>query len=409
MKIDYKRIIKNSFYLLVVQGMNYLIPLFVMFYLLKKIGQEGYGEYAFLYSIIIYCQVIMDYGFLLTGSRDIVRSSGRKNRISEIFFDIYISKILLSITLGVFYFTTISLINVNLYLYTYVFIFALCNSFSPIWYFHGKENFRFIAISNTAGKIAWCLLIFFLVDSYSDLDFIFLSGIFTSFLTCSFSFIYIFKRKEIIKVKLSKKRIIYQLKKGRHIFSTTALSSVLSNGCVFWLGLNFDKEVVGRYAIVESLTKAVSSLLQPITKAVYPISAEKFKTSRAVALSFTQQVGKKILFIAFIASIFLILFSQNIIYFITQQETSFILIVILSTWMFFGVLNNIFGIQILTAMGKSSIYNKKFLISSIIFVATLIPFSYTYQAIGSATALLISEITLSMLLYFSIRKIDFSY
>ena len=58
----------DTLYLMMLQGINQLLPIFVMPYLMIKLGATGYGYVGFALSVIQYLIIIVDFGFNLTNS-----------------------------------------------------------------------------------------------------------------------------------------------------------------------------------------------------------------------------------------------------------------------------------------------------------------------------------------------------
>lgn len=64
---------KESCYqiLLHFQGLNIILPLLTMPYLFRVLGVEKFGLIAFSYALITFFNVIVDYGFTLSGTREV--------------------------------------------------------------------------------------------------------------------------------------------------------------------------------------------------------------------------------------------------------------------------------------------------------------------------------------------------
>ncbi|MFA0423118.1 oligosaccharide flippase family protein, partial [Vibrio sp. 10N.222.54.A1] len=57
--------LKNIFMLFISQGVNYLVPLILVPYLVRTLGAESYGEFNLALSIILYGCLFIDFGFNL--------------------------------------------------------------------------------------------------------------------------------------------------------------------------------------------------------------------------------------------------------------------------------------------------------------------------------------------------------
>jgi PST family polysaccharide transporter len=92
-----KRFLKNFFSLAILQGLNYILPLLTLPYLIRVLGAEKFGLLAFATAIIGYFIVLTDYGFNFTATREVSLNIENNEKLNEIFSSVMIIKFMLFI------------------------------------------------------------------------------------------------------------------------------------------------------------------------------------------------------------------------------------------------------------------------------------------------------------------------
>lgn len=76
-KLAESKVVKNGFWLLVLQGFNTIIPMLTIPYITRLLSKGSYGEFSLALNWIGYFQVVVEYGFGLTGARKVAVSKDR--------------------------------------------------------------------------------------------------------------------------------------------------------------------------------------------------------------------------------------------------------------------------------------------------------------------------------------------
>ncbi len=90
-----KKISANFMYLSILQGMNLILPLITFPYLVRVLGIENFGLLMFAQAVILYFTMIADYGFNLSGIREVSSNKNNKNKLIKIFSSIMLARFIL--------------------------------------------------------------------------------------------------------------------------------------------------------------------------------------------------------------------------------------------------------------------------------------------------------------------------
>ena len=413
-KYSVKREVKDVFYLLVLQGLNYIAPLLVLPYLMKVLGAEKFGYIGFSLSVTQYLMLIVDFGFNLSATKRIALAKGNQVELNNIFTSTLYAKIGLLI---LSFFVLLILAQVpkfEVYRETMfvMFVMVIANTFSFVWLFQGMGKIRVVSIINMISKLSVLPLTFVFVKSSSDYlmaafiqSFVFVVG---ALLTTIF-----IKYKKIASVmKYSKTKVLIELKEGYPIFLSSAASSIYTASFVIVLGFFATPAEVGQYSAVDRIMRAICYLaLIPVLQAFYP------KISRLTIENINQakQLVRKIMFFIlgsmFLVFIVLFFLSPFAIQFLGKdyQQTGWLFKIMSFVPIFVGTGGVIAQLGIL-AIGDTSDkknFQRVYFIAgavAIVSVLILVPFFF---AQGAAISLLLTEIVVCLLMFWYGRKVIF--
>lgn len=329
-----KRFLGNFLSLATLQGLNYILPLLTLPYLVRVLGADKFGTLALATAIVGYFIVITDYGFNYTATREVSLYRENPEKLNEIFSSVMIIKsILLLISLLVLVLLTIFFDRFSsdplLYFLTFGIVFG--QVLFPIWFFQGVEKMKYITIINIVSKVCFTLAIFILVKHSSDYHLVPLLTSLGAIFAGIYS-LYLIYKKFNIRFSFQKISTIKSyLKGGSHLFFTSALSNLLTSSGVIVLSFVASTSIVGYYSAIEKLFRAVVGLFSPITQALYPISCNKVnqkETAKKYIQKLILVIGGLALFVG-ISVAFLSREIINLVYGLGFQSYSYVLAIMM--------------------------------------------------------------------------------
>jgi len=404
-----KRIIKNFFSLSLLEGINYLIPLLTLPYLVRILGPAKYGLIYFAQAFATFFVIAVDYGFYLSGPRKISINRDNLQETERIFNRIMGTKLLLMIFYSIIYFTfvfTVKKFSENRLVFFISYGAVLGDYFFPAWFFQGMEKMGIITILYFLAKIFFLITVFTFIRSPADYIYVPLF-LHLGVIIAGMVSLYIIYTQYKIKISVPALREIKQeIIEGFHYFFVTISTNSIMNMGPFILGLFTNEVYVGYYTAAEKLIRAVQRLLWAASQSVYPHINRLFFKSTEAGLNFVRKF--MVIFNGgfLVISVLLFLLAELIINFMLgkQYSQSLVVLKILSLLPFLISLNNIIGIQTMISFNMIKTYAKIMLTAGVLNLLLALLMANGYKHIGIALVAVMTELFIIIIGFFCLRK-----
>ena len=400
---DKRRLIENFSALTFMQLLNYILPFITLPYLARVLTIEGYGVYIFSLSFIQYFIIIVNFGFDLSGTREISINRNNSKKLSEIFSSILIIKfilMLISFIILILLILFVPTIKEYWYVHLLMFLMVFGNMLLSIFIYQGLEKMKFITILNASIKIFFTLSIFIFVKDQNDLALVALLNSIGYIIVGIISLIII---TSVINIKLkipSKESIVSQLKNSAQFFWSRIAVSMYTTSNTFVIGLILGPVAAGFFGTADKLFRGVVSLYQPLNSVLYPYIAH----SKNISLY------KKLFKISTISNIFIVLlvflfsdFIINLIFGEGYGESA----VLLKMFMFAAIYmmpSILMGYPLLGALGYTKEVNNSVIFASILHVLLLIAFIPILSVKLVACLVIITELIVFIYRFYFVKK-----
>src|SRR4030042_1303596 len=270
---DSKRIFRNFLSLSTLEGINYILPLITLPYLVRVLGPTKFGVVAFAQAFITYFVILADYGFYLYTPRIIAIERDNKDRVSKIFSTIMSIKLIFIIFCVGIVFLLVNLIGKlrpesTIFMYTCNML--LGDFLFPTWFFQGMERMQFITILYFIAKLFFLISIFTIIKSQADYIYVPLLNSAGLWLAGAIS-LFVIKQKFRISFRIPLRRdILYHLRESWYFFLSTLSTSLYTNSGIVILGIITNSTFVGYYSAAEKLIRAVQRILWAASQSLYP-------------------------------------------------------------------------------------------------------------------------------------------
>lgn len=405
-----KQLIKNIVSLFGVQGMNYLIPLISLPYLVSKLGPESYGVLGFSVAFVQYFCLLTDYGFNLSATREISINREDKAKVSHIYWSVMACKVVLLIV-------GIVILQVSCFASSYLSLqekvlwsaygITLGNALFPQWLFQGKENMAIISIANVSARLLSVPLIFAFVTSHNDAWIAALITSITSIFGGCISIWLLYKERYVHFCSVSVHDVISQLKDGWHIFLSTAAISLYTTSIAVVLGFVCGSTSVGHFVAADKLRLAVQGLITPISQAVYPKFSAIMSKDKNQGFILLRKLIKYYAVGGLFLSLSLLGCSKFLVEMVYGDKftASVSVLMLLSMCPFLVAMGNVLGIQTLLALGYKKQFSNILTASGVVNVVVIFPLTYFFAENGAAIAILFTETVVVLLMSASVLKL----
>ena len=398
----------NFVSLVMLQGINFLLPLIAMPYLVRILGVERYGFTMFGYALIQYFIMFTDFGFNLSGTKYISQNRDNPDKINTYLNSAMMGRMLLcsmSFLVLLILICCFDRFKTDSIFYLSYFGMVIGNAMFPVWFFQGMERMKYMTIFYLAAKVLTFFPFFIFIKKAEDYFYvpIFYSAGYIFAGCISLYFVYI--QMNMKWFLPSVKQIKFALTDSSTYFLSRLSTSLFTTNNLFVLGLVYGNTVtgntiVGFYSAAEKLYQAYTQLLGPFTGVLFPHIAK----TRDVR--FFKNALTKVFFTNLIVLTGVILCGELILYLVYDRVDPETLSVfrILLTACYVTYPSMLLGYPFLAAMGHPTYTNSTTIITSFVHITGLFILFFTKQ-LNLYTVAIMVVVSESFLLFLRARGV----
>lgn len=267
------KLLSNTIYLYILTVVKMIFPLVTLPYLTRILSVETYGSVAYVKSYMSYVQLVLDFGFLLSATKNIAVAKGKDDtRIEYIVGDTLAEKVILLFAAAVvtlFASISIPILYAN---QTFLWLYFLAIAITiliPDFLYRGIERMECVTIPYTAAKIIAIILTLILIKDDSDLLLIPVFEIVSNAVAVLISFLLL--KKLDIRIRFSNIKIwLRDLKESAVYFISNFATTVFGALTTIIVGILLDETDVAYWSVCMQIVSAAKSLYAPISNSIYP-------------------------------------------------------------------------------------------------------------------------------------------
>ena len=397
-----KRLLSNFFSLSILQGANYVLPLITLPYLVRVLGPEKYGLIAFAQAFIQYFNILTDYGFNLSATREISIYRDDLQKVSEIFSSVMVIKfglLVLSFAIMTILVFSFGKFRQDWPIYYLTFGMVVGQVLFPVWFFQGMERMKYITFLNITAKLIFTFAIFVFIRQASDYIYVPLLNLFGYLVAGALALRIVFRGFKVGFKVPSYSSLIHQLKEGWYIFISQVAISGYNSSRLFAVGLFTDNTITGYYAIAEKLMNVVITFpLASLLQSLYPRLSKIYSENKERAIRLMNKF-QSITTIAYLSGLPVLYFLAPWVIKIISDEPypETILSFRLLLLAVFFISANAFRVHFLLISGKDDVYLKIHTIMGIGGLILIFLMTYFFSFVGTCISIIIIELIVLIL------------
>jgi PST family polysaccharide transporter len=283
-----RRLRENIASLAALQLLSYAAPLLTVPYLVRVLGPAQFGLLSFAQGIVLYFDLITDYGFNFSSTRAIAAQRHMREAVSHIFWSTIYAKLILMFGSGLVLTSLVALtpkLRETPHLYAASFLYVIGTAFFPAWLFQGLEEIKIAAFALGAARLLTVPAL--LVCVRHEKDYVTAAAIQASVQIIATILVapVLWRRTTIAWHQPSLAEIAHTFRQGWPLFISGSALHLCTSSTTVMLGFVAGTAEVGYFSAADKLIKAAISLLSPVSQALYPhITAMKVESASSALL-----------------------------------------------------------------------------------------------------------------------------
>ncbi|MEX2511822.1 MAG: oligosaccharide flippase family protein [Cyclobacteriaceae bacterium] len=388
--------IQNFIFLFLIQSSNILITLIAMPVLIQSVGVEQFGLVNLSFSVILLFNVLVSFGYNLSGPREIALSQQENSMMGQKLSLILTSKLVLaaiSLTLILFFGVGFGFFKEYRILLFWSMVLLFSEATSTTWFFQGRESMQVVSMTNVFSKLLYLFLLVWLIQqpfqSYLANFFLGITGLISNLLLL----VYIHGGLSI-RLKLPGwVRIWQSWKDNLMLFFSGLASHIAVNGGLIILSFFASAQILGLYSMAEKIAMVLRIVPTLITQAAYPTASKLFVQDQKHFHFFLKKVQWTSLIFGLGISMLVFILAPQIIQLVSgnKLETSIRFLRVLAFLPFLASFNISNMLIILVTDQKKILFNSTWSFCLYMLGASILLTHY-FGGLGLAFSLLTTEI-----------------
>lgn len=398
------RIFKNTFMLIVFNIAKIVFPFITLPYLTRVFSTNTYGTVAYVKTVMSYMQIIVDFGFVLSATKDIVKIKNDKEKLEYVIGNTMVARFIMGL-IGFVILLLLCLLlpilrsNILYTLLSYIVVFV--SIFLMDFLFRGLEIMHVITIRFVVMKVISTILTFILVKNDSDLLLMPILDILSSFIAI---ILVLYKVKKLnLKIRFSGlKNALSSIKDSFVYFLSNVASTSFNALSTIIIGIQISSTEVAYWSVCMQVIGSIQSCYSPISDGIYPemIKSKDYGLIKKIVKLLLPLISLGCIMCYFLSGVVLNILGGS------EYLVAVPIFRILIPSLFFGFLSVIYGWPALGAIGKTKETTMSTVTSIVVHILLLVILILTdsFTLVNIAIVRTLTEIVLFSIRYYYCKK-----
>jgi O-antigen/teichoic acid export membrane protein len=388
--------VQNFLFLSVVQASNIIISLITIPIVVSAVDIEQFGLISLSLSIIAILNVGVNYGFHLSGPREVALIADDPYKLSALYSRNLFSRITIAafftLSLFIIIYTTNAFERYAVIL-AYSTIMLFSEALFPSWFAQGMQRMSIISIGNLISKLLYLFFLIEFVNQPNDSKWVnFFNG--TTALSINIILILIILVKWKIKIQSSAvTKFWVSIRSNFILFLSAFISHISISSGVIILSFFASNKEIGLYSLAERIMFVLRMFPVLIIQSIYPNASKFYKDDVNHFYQFLRKIYLRTIAITLLISFGAFLMAPWIINLLSGEyrDGSIYILRILAFIPFLSSLNVANMLIILVSSSNKLLFKGTWIVAGFLLISGSI-LSFMYGGPGLAYALLLTEL-----------------
>ncbi len=382
--------------LFAIQGLQYLIPLLTIPFLMRVLGLDRWGQVALLITFGQLVLILLDYGLHLSATQAAARRAGDSRALAALFGAVTVAKLIVAaagLPLILLAAGLIEHVGDDPQLLAWALAAVLIQAHDPLWYFLATNQTNRIAVLTVTARMVAVIIMLITIRTPDD-AWIYFASQMAAWLAVVCAGIWYARRQTGFAWRHLWGGTAV-LREGCRIFQLYAGSSSFDYLVPLALGAVTDPTSVGLFVGAEKLARAAASLLTPFRNALFPQMSRLLAEAQPEARLLLRWALVRMGGLAVAASFTLLLGADPLVPLLLGEAArpAVPILQILSLLPLLLTLNGLIGVQWMIPAGRAAALRNIYIATGMLRLLLCVLLAGSLDAPGAALAVISSELS----------------